>query len=117
MLHLVPLAGFLVICWLYPHGETSGDRYVKDPAYGMEVKMPHASSRWHWPSESTASPSPRHQGLAARDGLKAAAKADVPSLTTFEVVLFGGVAPMTFVSYLSLHQLHVHQPRIMLYSG
>jgi Domain of unknown function (DUF4396) len=39
------------------------------------------------------------RGLGVRDGLRAAAKADVISLTAFEVGLFGWMAVMTFVLF------------------
>jgi hypothetical protein len=45
------------------------------------------------------------RGLGLRDGLKAAAKADVISLTFFEIGLFGWMAVMTFVLFPAPHQL------------
>ncbi len=45
------------------------------------------------------------RGLGFRDGLRAAAKADVISLTAFEVGLFGWMAVMTFVLFPAPHQL------------
>jgi len=45
------------------------------------------------------------RGLGVRDGLRAAAKADVISLTAFEVGLFGWMAVMTFVLFPAPHQL------------
>ncbi len=43
------------------------------------------------------------RGLGVRDGLRAAAKADVLSLTAFEVGLFGWMALMAFVFYPDPH--------------
>jgi hypothetical protein len=45
------------------------------------------------------------RGLGLRDGLRAAAKADVISLTAFEVGLFGWMAVMTFVLFPAPHHL------------
>ena len=45
------------------------------------------------------------RGLGVSDGLRAAAKADVISLTAFEVGLFGWMAVMTFVLFPAPHQL------------
>jgi hypothetical protein len=45
------------------------------------------------------------RGLGVRDGLRAAAKADVISLTAFEVGLFGWMAVMTFVLFPAPHEL------------
>ena len=45
------------------------------------------------------------RGLGLRDGLVAAAKADVISLTAFEVGLFGWMAVMTFVLFPAPHTL------------
>jgi hypothetical protein len=45
------------------------------------------------------------RGLGLRDGLKAAAKADVISLTFFEIGLFGWMAVMAFVLFPAPHQL------------
>ncbi len=50
------------------------------------------------------------RGLGVRDGLKAAAKADVLSLTAFEVGLFAWMALMTFVFYPAPHHLHPNSP-------
>lgn len=50
------------------------------------------------------------RGLGLRDGLKAAAKADVLSLTAFEVGLFGWMALMAFVFYPAPHHLHPDTP-------
>jgi hypothetical protein len=44
-------------------------------------------------------------GLGFRDGLKAAAKADVISLTAFEIGLFGWMAVMAFVLFPAPHHL------------
>jgi hypothetical protein len=49
------------------------------------------------------------RGLSMRDGLIAAAKADVASLTAFEVGLFGWMALMTFVFFPAPH-LHPDSP-------
>jgi Domain of unknown function (DUF4396) len=45
------------------------------------------------------------RGLGVRDGLKAAAKADVISLTFFEIGLFAWMALMTFVFFPAPHHL------------
>jgi hypothetical protein len=45
------------------------------------------------------------RGLGLKDGLKAAAKADVISLTAFEIGLFGWMAVMTFVLFPAPHNL------------
>jgi hypothetical protein len=45
------------------------------------------------------------RGLGLKDGLKAAAKADVISLTFFEIGLFGWMAVMAFVLFPAPHQL------------
>ncbi len=45
------------------------------------------------------------RGLGFRDGLRAATKADVISLTAFEVGLFGWMAVMTFVLFPAPHHL------------
>jgi hypothetical protein len=45
------------------------------------------------------------RGLGFSDGLRAAAKADVISLTAFEVGLFGWMAVMTFVLFPAPHEL------------
>jgi Domain of unknown function (DUF4396) len=45
------------------------------------------------------------RGLGFRDGLRAAAKADVISLTAFEVGLFGWMAVMMFVLFPAPHEL------------
>jgi hypothetical protein len=45
------------------------------------------------------------KGLGLRDGLKAAAKADVISLSFFEIGLFGWMALMTFVFFPAPHHL------------
>jgi len=45
------------------------------------------------------------RGLGLGDGLKAAAKADVISLTFFEIGLFGWMALMAFVFFAAPHQL------------
>jgi hypothetical protein len=45
------------------------------------------------------------RGLGLADGLKAAAKADVVSLTFFEIGLFGWMAIMTFVLFPAPHEL------------
>lgn len=50
------------------------------------------------------------RGLGLRDGLKAAAKADVLALTAFEVGLFGWMALMAFVFYPAPHHLHPDTP-------
>jgi hypothetical protein len=45
------------------------------------------------------------KGLGLRDGLKAAAKADVISLSFFEIGLFGWMALITFVFFPAPHHL------------
>ncbi|UIJ35536.1 DUF4396 domain-containing protein [Allobranchiibius sp. GilTou73] len=50
------------------------------------------------------------RGLGVRDGLRAAVKADVLSLTAFEVGLFASMALMTFVFYPAPHHLHPNSP-------
>jgi ABC-type antimicrobial peptide transport system permease subunit len=45
------------------------------------------------------------RGLRVRDGLAAAAKADVASLTSFEVGLFGWMALMSLVLFPAPHHL------------
>jgi len=45
------------------------------------------------------------RGLGVSDGLRAAAKADVISLTAFEIGLFGWMAVMTFVLFPAPHHL------------
>jgi hypothetical protein len=50
------------------------------------------------------------RGLGLRKGLTEAAKADVASLTAFEVGLFGWMALMTFVLFPALHHLHPDSP-------
>lgn len=50
------------------------------------------------------------RGLSARKGLAAAAKADVASLTAFEVGLFGWMALMAFVFFPAPHQLRPDSP-------
>jgi Domain of unknown function (DUF4396) len=45
------------------------------------------------------------RGLGVRDGLRAAAKADIVSLTFFEIGLFGWMALMTFVFFPAPHHL------------
>jgi hypothetical protein len=50
------------------------------------------------------------RGLGLRDGLRAAAKADVVSLTFFEVGLFGWMAVMTFVLFPAPHHLTPGSP-------
>lgn len=49
------------------------------------------------------------RGLGVREGIKAAAKADILSLTAFEVGLFGWMALMAFVFYPDPH-LHPSSP-------
>ncbi len=46
------------------------------------------------------------RGLGLKDGLKAAAKADVISLTAFEIGLFGWMALMTYVFFPAPHGLN-----------
>ena len=50
------------------------------------------------------------RGLGVRDGLVAAAKADIPSLSAFEVGLFGWMAVMAFALYPAPHPLHPDPP-------
>ena len=50
------------------------------------------------------------RGLSPRKGLIEAAKADVASLTAFEVGLFGWMALMTFVFFPAPHHLHPDSP-------
>lgn len=50
------------------------------------------------------------RGLGVRDGLKAAAKADILSLSAFEVGLFGWMALMAFVFYPAPNHLHPDSP-------
>ncbi|MDQ2850048.1 MAG: DUF4396 domain-containing protein [Actinomycetota bacterium] len=50
------------------------------------------------------------RGLGVREGLKAAFKADVLSLTAFEVGLFGWMALMTFVFFPAPEHLHPNSP-------
>ncbi len=50
------------------------------------------------------------RGLGVRDGLAAAAKADILSLSAFEVGLFGWMAVMAFVFYPAPHHLHPDSP-------
>ncbi len=50
------------------------------------------------------------RGLGVREGLIAAAKADVLSLSAFEVGLFGWMAMMSFVFYPAPHHLHPDSP-------
>lgn len=50
------------------------------------------------------------RGLSVRKGLIGAAKADVASLTAFEVRLFGWVALMTFVFFPAPHHLRPDSP-------
>lgn len=50
------------------------------------------------------------RGLGPRKGLLAAAKADVLSLTAFEVGLFGWMALMFFVFFPAPHHLHPNDP-------
>jgi hypothetical protein len=50
------------------------------------------------------------RGLGVRDGLVAAAKADVLSLTAFEVGLFGWMVLMSLVFYPAPHHLHPDSP-------
>ena len=45
------------------------------------------------------------RGLGVKDGLRAAAKADVVSLTAFEIGLFGWMALMAYVLFPAPHQL------------
>jgi len=50
------------------------------------------------------------RGLGLVAGIKAAAKADILSLTAFEVGLFGWMALMHFVLFLAPHHLHPDSP-------
>lgn len=50
------------------------------------------------------------RGLGVREGLVAAAKADVLSLSAFEVGLFGWMAMMAFVFFPAPHHLHPDSP-------
>jgi Domain of unknown function (DUF4396) len=50
------------------------------------------------------------RGLSRRRGLTEAAKADVASLTAFEIGLFGWVTLMTFVFFPGPHHLHPDSP-------
>jgi Domain of unknown function (DUF4396) len=50
------------------------------------------------------------RGLGVRKGLVQAAKADVLSLTSFEVGLFGWMALMSFVFFPAPHHLHPNSP-------
>ncbi|WP_219013986.1 MULTISPECIES: DUF4396 domain-containing protein [unclassified Streptomyces] len=50
------------------------------------------------------------RGLGLRKGLMTAAKADVLSLTAFEVGLFGWMALMFFVFFPAPHHLHPNDP-------
>jgi hypothetical protein len=50
------------------------------------------------------------RGLSVRKGLAQAAKADVLSLTSFEIGLFGWMALMAFVFYPAPHPLHPDSP-------
>ncbi|MGI8449583.1 MAG: DUF4396 domain-containing protein [Streptosporangiaceae bacterium] len=50
------------------------------------------------------------RGLSLRKGLAAAAKADVLSLTSFEIGLFGWMALMAFVLFPAPHHLHADSP-------
>ncbi len=50
------------------------------------------------------------RGLGLRKGLAEAAKADVLSLTSFEVGLFGWMALMSFVFFPAPHHLHPDSP-------
>lgn len=50
------------------------------------------------------------RGLGVRDGLKAAVKADILSLSAFEVGLFGWMALMAFVFYPAPHHLMPNSP-------
>jgi len=50
------------------------------------------------------------RGLSLRKGLTEAAKADVASLTAFEIGLFGWMALMTFVFFPAPHHLHPDSP-------
>ena len=50
------------------------------------------------------------RGLGFRKGIVAAAKADILSLTAFEVGLFGWMALMAFVFFPAPHHLHRTSP-------
>lgn len=50
------------------------------------------------------------RGLSVRKGLVAAAKADILSLTAFEIGLFGWMALMSFVFFPAPHHLHPDSP-------
>jgi Domain of unknown function (DUF4396) len=50
------------------------------------------------------------RGLSLRKGVIEAAKADVASLTAFEVGLFGWMALMTFVLFPGPHHVHPDSP-------
>ncbi|MGH3503343.1 MAG: DUF4396 domain-containing protein [Nocardioidaceae bacterium] len=50
------------------------------------------------------------RGLGVRDGVVAAAKADLLSLTAFEVGLFGWMALMAFVFFPAPHHVHPDSP-------
>lgn len=50
------------------------------------------------------------RGLGPRKGLAVAAKADVLSLTTFEVRLFAWMTLMAFVFFPAPHHLHLNSP-------
>lgn len=50
------------------------------------------------------------RGLSLRKGLREAAKADVLSLTAFEVGLFGWMALMAFLLFPAPHRLHPDSP-------
>ena len=50
------------------------------------------------------------RGLGVRDGILAAAKADIASLTAFEVGLFGWMALMTYVFFPAPHHLLPSSP-------
>jgi hypothetical protein len=50
------------------------------------------------------------RGLGVRAGIVAAAKADILSLTAFEVGLFGWMALQTFVLFPAPHHLHPDSP-------
>jgi hypothetical protein len=50
------------------------------------------------------------RGLSLRKGLTQAAKADVLSLTAFEIGLFGWMALIAFVLFPAPHQLHPNSP-------
>ena len=52
----------------------------------------------------------RERGLSLRKGLIEAVKADVASLTAFEVGLFGWMALMTFVFFPGSHHLRPDSP-------